>query len=265
MLAKKIFEIKTTQGLLLILLFLFTFLAYSNSFTNGFVWVDRSQIVQKGMIMENPGDLARVFTSNLASFKQVSKSGGYYRPMVNLSFTLDHLVWGLNPVGFHISSFLLHLLVVYLIYILILMIFQEKRLAFVAALIFAIHPIHTSAVSWISGRADLLAAFFLLLSFVFYIKNEKAKKLSTYIFALLFFFGSLLSKEIGIVLPLVLLVYGLQIGEKLNLKKIIPFFLVGFVYLIIRKAMLGNIGAGEALFLGDPFSAILTTFHSHAA
>ena len=103
-------------------------------------------------------------------------SGSYYRPILLMSFMMDKFVWGLEESFMHLENIIFHLFNTLLVYVI------ARRAAnyltkptpvapFVAALFFAIHPLNTEAVNWISGRTDLLACFFLLLSMYLMLKR----------------------------------------------------------------------------------------------
>lgn len=96
-------------------------------------------------------------------------SGNYYRPILLTSFLADKYVWGLEESFMHLENILFHLTNTLLVFAIArragLLCGTKSSLApFLAAFFFAIHPITTEAVNWISGRTDLLAGFFLLLS-----------------------------------------------------------------------------------------------------
>jgi protein O-mannosyl-transferase len=95
-------------------------------------------------------------------------SGGYYRPILQISFIFDKYVWGLEQSFMHLDNILLHLCNTLLVFALARKVCRVNNWttggAFTAALLFAVHPINTESVSWISGRTDPLAALFLLLS-----------------------------------------------------------------------------------------------------
>ena len=82
----------------------------------------------------------------------------YYRPVQALTYLLDYHLWGLTPAGFHLTSVLLHAGTAMLLYRLGGSLLRDARAALVAALLFAVHPIHTEAVTYIAGRSDPLAA-----------------------------------------------------------------------------------------------------------
>jgi hypothetical protein len=84
----------------------------------------------------------------------------YFRPLVSLSFLFDHAVWGLWPFGYHLTNLALHLLSTLVCWGLATRVLGHGASAFAAAALFGIHPAHTEAVAWVSGRTDLLIGLF---------------------------------------------------------------------------------------------------------
>ncbi|XP_007502899.1 protein O-mannosyl-transferase TMTC1 isoform X2 [Monodelphis domestica] len=143
-----------------------------------------------------------------------------YRPLCVLTFKLNAYLAGMNPFYFHAVNIILHCLVtLVLMYTCDKVVFKEHRLAFVTALIFAVHPIHTEAVTGIVGRADVLACLLFLLAFLSYNRSidqlysgECVPPTSSPFFLLLsLFLGTcaMLVKETGITVFGVCLVYDL--------------------------------------------------------
>jgi hypothetical protein len=129
--------------------------------------------------MDDPGLYQYLLNTDSFNLRDIFLPGGYgiyYRPILALSFMMDKFVWGLEESFMHLENILFHLVNT-------LMVFSVARRAsdylydpspnvpFVAALFFAIHPLNTEAVNWISGRTDLLAGFFLLLSMYLMLKR----------------------------------------------------------------------------------------------
>ncbi|HIJ96389.1 MAG TPA: hypothetical protein HPP94_11755 [Desulfuromonadales bacterium] len=103
-------------------------------------------------------------------------SGSYYRPILLLSFMMDKFIWGLEESFMHLENILFHLANTLLVYAIARRAFNfftttSAIAPFGAALFFAIHPLNTEAVNWISGRTDLLAGFFLLLAMYLMLKR----------------------------------------------------------------------------------------------
>ncbi len=113
-----------------------------------------------------------LLNSDLFDFRSIivpGSSGSYYRPILLLSFMMDKYVWGLEESFMHLENILFHLANTLLVYVVARRANEHITktstvVPFVASLIFALHPLNTEAVNWISGRTDLLAGFFLLLS-----------------------------------------------------------------------------------------------------
>jgi|AGTN01.2.fsa_nt_gi hypothetical protein len=132
-----------------------------------------------------------------------------YRPVLGLTFVVDFLLWQTNPLGYHLTSTLLYAGNVLLLYYFCLELSREWALkrslgfSFCAAALFASTPLHCEAVTWLSGRADILAGFFYMLSlYLVALSRRKSRKLLLG-FALLSFILALGSKEISVCLPLV--------------------------------------------------------------
>ncbi len=172
-------------GLLVFLIPLFVFL---HNLKAGFVWDDY-------VVLTELKDVVNPFNINSLPWL----SGRFFRPIATVSLQIDTLLWGNNPLGFHLTSLLIHCINGLLLFILFSELLGEKT-AFFGALLFSLHPVNSEVVSWISCRFDLLALFFGLLSLLSlyqYISTErKIALLATFVFGLF----SMLSKETGIML-----------------------------------------------------------------
>ena len=192
-----------------ILLFLLSFLLYSNTLNHDFVWDDHDLIVDNTRIQTLDGPaLKSIFLDNF--FKGKARVGGYYRPLVSLSYHLDYQLYGLSPSGFHFTNILINALTCSLLFWLLWSLFGSGGLAWIGSLLFAALPLHTENVAWVAGRTDLLAAFWMLFSLLFYVR-WKQKQNPLYLSLCLFgFIFALLSKELAAVLPflIVLIEYG---------------------------------------------------------
>jgi hypothetical protein len=140
----------------------------------------------------------------------------------NLSFALDHAVWGLNPFGFHLTSLLLHALNVALVFALTFAATIDARreggregeeprgagaVGFVAAALFAVHPLLTEAVGYVSGRAEVLCATFLLLALLSGRRSVLARRGAWIAVGLVCFALGLATKEVAAMFPFLLLAY----------------------------------------------------------
>lgn len=185
---------KVKERLCIGLLLAVVVFAYGNSLTNDFTMDDLQLYVVKNPQVTHPS-LHALFSPN--------KFTTVFRPVTFSTFALDWKIGhGFAP-WFHVVNLALHAIVTLLLYMLLQRLFQgspwANPLALVAALLFAVHPIHTEAVASISGRAELLAAGFLIAAWLLHLKDREVP-------ALICFALAMLSKESAIVfLPLVIL------------------------------------------------------------
>jgi Flp pilus assembly protein TadD len=181
---------------------------YANALANGFALDDIGAIVENVTIRSWSG-LGRIFQSNYWATGQAGApltDPGLYRPLTVLTYLVDYQLWGLHAAPYHAENVLLHCAVTLLVFLVGRRVLRADLPALAAAALFAVHPIHTDAVTSVVGRAELLAALFFLLAFIV-ARRARATgitALSVGMTALLYFLG-LLSKESAITLPVVLL------------------------------------------------------------
>ena len=147
---------------------------YANSLGGEFLWDDH-HLIEDNMTINRWSKVTRVFTTDIAS-----GAGGkynFYRPLQIISYMFDYWLWKLNPIGYHLTNILLHILTALCLYWLINLIFKQPMLAFLSSVLFVVHPVHTEAVAYISGRADSLALLFMALCFIFYAKLQSKENI----------------------------------------------------------------------------------------
>ena len=245
---------------------------YLNALSNGFVFDDMTTIVHNAYI-KDPGKNFPAFF-NLDYFK-IAQAEVSYRPIATLSYFLIYALFGLNPLAFHLASLLLHIFNVIGVYVLVDMIQHNKKTSLIAALVFACHPILTETVNCISYNEDLLVTFFYLLALVLYIKAAAIKNpfdLLLYFFSLASFLVALLSKEMALTLPAIILLYDLtckettqtegffkQAASTLDRQKFyyIAFALVTIFYLALRFKILVNPEGSLSISRAGLFERIL--------
>lgn len=208
-----------------------TFGVYLSSLQNSFIaeWDDGEYVLNN----------LHIHSFNLAFLRWAFLDfyASNWHPLTWISHALDYAIWGLNPLGYHLTNNILHaantFLVVYLIVRLqcilketdqgsrVTSLLSERAMlitAGVTGLLFGLHPVHVESVAWISERKDLLCALFFLLSIIMYTRYVKLvdedmaqKKWTRFFFkeyqlTLGFFILSLLSKPMAVSLPIVLLI-----------------------------------------------------------
>tara|TARA_Y100000310_G_scaffold64288_1_gene59820 strand:+ start:1767 stop:3254 length:1488 start_codon:yes stop_codon:yes gene_type:complete len=164
-----------------------------------------------------------------------------YIPLTFLSFQFDWFLGGGNPMIFHLTNLVLHiinaLLVTWLIYLL-----QRRNVlvALLAGLLFLVHPLHTEAVAWISARKDVLSAMFFLMSTIGYLYKRKRISLACFVLGLL-------AKVSIVILPLILLLIDWLQKRPLDrnaIREKIPYFIAACVFGVIaiigKTQILGN-------------------------
>jgi Tfp pilus assembly protein PilF len=179
-----------------------------------------------------------------------------YHPVTMLSLAINHHFSKLNPTSYFLTNIIFHLLNTLLVFIFIYLLTKKKFwIALFSALFFGIHPMHVESVAWISERKDVLYAFFFLLSLISYIKYLDSKKIGLVFLCIIFFILSCLSKAMGVVLPLVLILIDLYYPRKFTWKTLvekIPFFAVS----IWAGMMAINIQSTEAIGKFEIFSLL---------
>jgi len=191
------------------LIVILTSLVYANSLSNSFVLDDFLVIVYNDFI-KSPDNFLSVFSRDYLSSpseikylgaRDIGSGESTYRPMVTVTYFIDFFLWKLNPFGYHLTNLFLHIINAIWRYFLICLISKDKRIALVGALLFALHPVNAEAVNVISFREDLLVFLFFISSFILFIKQRY------YIASLGLFLLALLSKEVAVTLPILLIIY----------------------------------------------------------
>jgi len=131
----------------------------------------------------------------------------YYRPMVFLWFRLNDFLWGPHAWSWHLTSLALHAAASVLVLLTLSRYFKDRRCALAGALVFAVHPAHVETVAWISGCTDSLMCIGLFSSLLLWMKNREKPAAKWRIGSLLCCALALLSKEIAIVLPVLIAIH----------------------------------------------------------
>lgn len=172
-----------------------SFAVYGNTFRNQWTYDDIPVVVEN------------TDSQSLAGFVQNSRPG---RPMRELTFVLDHALFGNDPAGYHLQQILWHFANGVLLLALFLMLGVKPLYASLAVIIFLVHPLQSESVANISHRKELLALFFALASIIFYIKSSASKGwryLTLISCCLLSFAGAVLSNQTAITAPLVIILF----------------------------------------------------------
>ena len=282
--------------LAILILFLAGLLTYGNTARNGLFW-DDDEFIIKNAYIRSFRYLPQWFSQPLTAGAGVNSN--YYRPLLQLSFTIDYKLWGLWPTGYHFENILWHTTAAIILFIFLTELLRNfkfkisnfklaKMIAFATSLLWLVHPVHVEAVAYANSRGDSMATVFILLSLILWMKNKIKGSSIAFILALL-------SKEFAIVTPgLILLIESLrgasatwqsilnrfqrpdQIGTR-NDGKTKPFLIIlsiAIVYILLRLTTLNfqntlnfygtnpirsNLCAAERLDLCSPFELYATS------
>ncbi len=279
----------------ILLILLLAAIVYSPSFTNRFVY-DDAVTVEENLFIRNWGNARSIFTADY----YVRAEEYSFRPLVTLTYFWDYSFWGINPWGYHLTDLLLHAFSAAVVYLLALRLLRRRLPAAAAALLFAVHPALTEAVAGISFREDPLCALFCFLSLLCYLRagdcpppkrrdpaSPSPAGAGEGRFYKSFARGSggtavrqtprfkqwrypgagaapLLSKEMAVALPLVLLAYELiRRPRRRFLLRLLPFFLAAGLYAVLRFQILFQQGTlPTAPEFGDPLARIVLALKS---
>jgi tetratricopeptide (TPR) repeat protein len=216
------FSPRVQDWLLGLLLVVATVMAYQPAWHAGFVW-DDDVYVTNNHLLSAPDGLKRIWFS--------TDSPSQYFPLTYTTFWIEHMLWGLNPAGYHCVNIFLHVVNALLVWRLL------RRLsvpgAWLAAAIFALHPVEVESVAWITERKNVLSLFFFLLallSWVEFIEDRAGRWWRFYVPALVFSALALFAKTTACTLPAALFLI-LWLKKKpvdwIRLAQMVPFLVMG--------------------------------------
>ena len=244
--------------------------AYANSLSGDFVFDDTAQIVGN-MSLHSWQNVINAFTTDVWAFERNTGSTDipppYYRPLFTVYLTLGYQLFGLWQQGWHLMNLAVHTGATVLAYRLFVNLSDgNNRLSFIAALLFALIPVHVESIAWISGIPDPLAALFYIPAMIFYIRWRKNDDKKFLIYSLISFFLALLCKETPIVLPAVLFVWEITMNRQKNsgnlfsaFRQLLIFILPIVVYLMMRVSVLGTISWKHPFITKTPTELIYAT------
>jgi len=197
----------------------FSGILYFNSWGNQFTNWDDAMIYANSQIRSlGWEDMQRMFTY---------EKGLTYQPVRVLSYAVDYHFWKLNPLGYHITNTLFYVLTCTMVFFVLEALSRHLRkgvsensnfrVALWGSLLFAAHPVHVEAVTWLAARKEVLQGFFFFLAFYLYLKGREGEGRNRIIYlglVLLSILFAILSKPSAVVFPGVLLVY--EIARKEN-------------------------------------------------
>jgi len=237
------------DGLIYAFLFLIGVLPYLNTLWAGFVYDDNYQIVENPYV-RSFHYLKQILTTPVWSFKYSRIPTNYYRPLMSVEYLILYRTYGPISYVFHLVNVLAEAAVVILLFAITRRLLKSDSVAFLAAAIFALQPIHTESVAWIAAIPDLQLALFLLIAFWFYLdigepgRNQWWKPIVMNVT----FFLALFSKEPSVAFPVIAMFYEhalradrYQTSWKTKLGRYGSLFVLTGIYLVARILLIGGL------------------------
>src|SRR3990172_5417520 len=245
----------------IVLLTILSITVYSTSLKNSFALDDEELIIKNEYIKELKNiPLFFISTKTLSTTGQGEIA---YRPLETTSFAVDYFLWKLNPLGYHLTSLFFHILNSILVCFLFNILQKDKIISLLAALIFAVHPVHVENVAFIGARSYLISTFFYLLSFYMYCTSyDSDKKMYQLIISMICFAMALLSKELAITMSAIIILYDAlfqreeRFIDKLRYRHT-PFLVIAILYLLLRQSVLPGLAQNPYL-AGNLYYTMLT-------
>lgn len=204
----------------LIVLTLVVWVTFSPCLNAGFLnWDDDINLIENMSVRSlSPNGIGRMFKETTQKI---------YTPLTTLSYAVEYHFFGLKPFVYHFDNLLLHWANTLLVFYLALRLGIPTAGAFVAALLFGVHPMRVESVAWVTERKDVLYAFFYLWAMFFYAGYLKSRRWDAYAGAFVFGLLSMLAKPMAATLPLILLLMDWHAQRRWDIKTLldkIPFF-----------------------------------------
>jgi protein O-mannosyl-transferase len=236
--------------------------AYFPFLQNLFIWDDDKYLTANPYLTDVDG--LKKFWFDLQAMPQ-------YYPMVFTSFWIEHQIWALDPLGYHVDNIIIHCVNTLILWRILS--FLNIKGSWLAAALFAIHPVQVESVAWITERKNLLSGFFYFLSLYFFLRfyspdqptnangdqNEK-RSWAFYGFSLIFFICALWSKTIACTLPAVILLifwWKQNCIRRFLILTVVPYFTIGlgfaFLTIWLEKFNVGAIGQDWEFSFWDRF------------
>jgi hypothetical protein len=262
-------------------------IAYMNTLDGEWVWDDASSVLLHKNV-QDPAKIMQLFREDQHAFGR--GQGNFYRPLVSVSFLLDYLLSAgpkpgeydenmlpeISPFLFHISNMFWHLCAAIALLLLLHTMDAPRFVKALVPLLFVVHPLHTEAVAYISGRADMMSAIGIFAALCFAIKAMRLEwPLLGTVGASVFFVAGLLSKESTLIYPVLLGVMFLVVSKNkesedrqegeaspyLRYAPLVSAVLILGLYMLLRTTVL-RFAEGQATVASPLIQRLFETFQS---
>jgi len=193
------FKIRRKEIIICLFLVAATLSVYLQVINYDFVYFDDELYV-----IDNPNVKAGLNRESIIWAFSADYAGNWH-PLTWLSHMLDIELYGLNPIGHHLTSIQIHIINTVLLFILLNWMTEAVWPSSFVAALFALHPLHVESVAWVAERKDVLCAFFWILSILAYVRYTRNKSKTNYLLIVVLFAFGLMSKPMIVTLPFTLL------------------------------------------------------------
>ncbi|MCD4679414.1 MAG: hypothetical protein K8S00_03405, partial [Bacteroidales bacterium] len=233
-------DTKRNRFIVMAIALLATFISFFPSLNNAIdIWDDQFYVITNDLIK----DLSWDGIKNIFAFTPVV---GNYHPLTVLSYTFEYALFEFNPVAYHLDNLILHLFNTLLVFIFIYKLSSRLWVAFIASILFGIHPLHVESVTWVSERKDVLYAFFFILGLISWMNFKKDGNRKYYFFAMGLFVLSCLSKGMAVTFSIVIILIDYLLAKKVTYKILIdkiPFLVISVFFGLIAIKVQGDSAA----------------------
>jgi protein O-mannosyl-transferase len=224
---------------IVVVVILAAFIPYALSLGYGFIYDDHQQIE------ENAGLRAglawdRAFISDVWAMTGSTERSNYYRPLMWVAYDAIFSVAGLAPLAFHLFNLSLHVSVCIVLFFLTMQLFRDERIAGIAAILFAVHPIHTEPIVWIAAVPELAFTLCVLCAVYFYTLENRPELHVSAAFATALAIG-LLWKESAITFLPIAFLYDILVRKQFRFRRYALLAAVTALYLGLRALALGGV------------------------
>jgi len=217
---------------------------------NDFVEYDDSQYITENR------HVMKGLTGRSVAWAFSNTETGNWHPVTWLSHMLDCQLYGLNPVGHHVTNVLLHLANTLMLFWIFRKMTGSMWASLFAAALFGLHPLRVESVAWAAERKDVLSAFFWILTTIAYFRYTKCPGIGKYLLIIPVFILGLMSKSMLVTLPFTLLLLDYWPLKRLSFRVLlekIPLFVISAIFCVIAYISQKTAGATEQL-TGMPLS-----------
>ena len=230
--------------------------AYASIFPGGFHYDDYHSIRNNSWLV-SPENIPKFFGNPI--YFSAAPRAAMYRPLLLVTYAINYQIYGWRPWGWHITNLLMHLINSVMVLLIVYFTFRRERLAWIAAALYAFHPIAAENVNYINCRSSIMCTGFMLAGLIAIYKlmqpeAKSGKKILWIFLANLFFILGMLSKDSAVVFPGMAAIYFWIFCKDDNRKKIrsaaqfiLPMAAVLFGYLLLRNMFFSDVFTGASL------------------